>query len=150
MTHFSSEFFGTATVDVSYTEDVFDDQDGVGPMRAAGPLWVLGMVFIGIALLAIQDLLLVRAAWMGWAAVGAAAVGPVLLVTGLVLLPIGIDQNLDFDRANDPDDTSGSVDWKAGLVLGSIAGGLAVAGLALAVVAAAPRWQAHADEAGFD
>ena len=112
---------------VDYTDDNADDSDGIGLIRAGGPLLIVGLVFAFLAMAALAVSLFVRGAHVTLGGASAAALAALLLVLTVILLPIGISQNAD----------EGGLDlaWGAGLYLGVFAAAMAIAAAALGFLA---------------
>lgn len=120
-TGFESCSGGCATVD--YTDESLDGTDGIGLMRAAGPLLITGIVVTFVAMATLAASLFVRGAYLCLSGSIAATVGFVLLLLALIFLPVGLDQ------ATQESDLE--LTWGAGLVLACIGTASALAGAAL-------------------
>jgi len=121
--------FGNSHVSVDYSDPNFDDQDGAGLLRAAGPLMIVGIVLTFVAMAALAVSLFVRGAFITLGGSIGAALAVVFLLLALILLPIGIDQNF-AENAGQED-----VSWGAGLYLGVFGTAFALAGTVLAFLA---------------
>ncbi len=109
-----------------WTNDGFDDDEGIGLLRAGGPLWITALVLLGAALVA-PSYKVYGFPWMDWAVTGAVALAALFAVLALVLFPIGVAAS--HQGSVDAGQADGTVSWLAGLYLG-IAATLAFLGAA--------------------
>ena len=124
---------------VRWSEDAFDDQDAIGGLRASGPLWIAGLALLALSVLWVEHAL-IGIRWAIWPAFGTAAVAAALLVTTVVLLPISIEANHQWDIDNGFSEPDDDLSWLVGLYFGVAAAALALATAVLAFVAA---WRWH-------
>lgn len=113
----------------AYTSSDFDELDGIGLLRAGGPLLAVGMSLAFVAVVLVVLDLAVPERHLDWVAAGTAGLGFLLLLAALIVLPLGIDRALD-DTFGPAADAS----WSAGLFLAVAAGALALAGTATTLV----------------
>lgn len=125
---FELEFEGFGfSASVDYSEDEFDDSDGIGLLRAGGPLLIVGVVLTFLGMAALTTSLFVRGAFVTLGGAAGLALGAVFLVLANIFLPIGMDKLAS--------ETSSDLSWGAGLVLATIASAMALAGTALGFIA---------------
>ncbi len=116
--------FGTFSFD--YSEAVFDDTDGVGLLRAGGPLLITGVVLGFVSMAAMTTSLFIRGINLPlWSSLGM-ALATLFFILATILLPIGIDQN-SADAPN-------GISWVGGLYVAVFGTAMAIAATALGVL----------------
>lgn len=122
-----SSFMGSSS-DTKYSSSEFDDQDGAGLLRAAGPLAIVGLVLSFLAAAVLVVSLFVRTLRLTLIGSIVAALAAVFLILTVVLFPIGISEIHEpgtSQQAGFTFDVSG-IAWGAGLIIGILAAALAI------------------------
>lgn len=105
---------GGQCAEADYTNSELDDADGIGLIRAAGPLIVVGIVLSFLYMAAMVVALFARGTRLPLFASIGGALAWAFLLTGLILMPLGISESVNAESGNG---APGEVTWFVGLYL---------------------------------
>ncbi len=139
---FKVEFeFNGGDLQADWGHDQLDEQDGIGLIRAAGPLLVVGVVLAGLCVLAMEHSWLVAPSAMRLVALALAGLSFIFVLLALILMPVGLDQNLEWTKDAGFTEPGAGIAWGAGFVTGLIATTFSLAQVVAAAIAVKGRFR---------
>jgi hypothetical protein len=118
-----------------WSETSFERDGGIGYLRLAGPILVVGMLFTLFGAIAGEHAAWFKPAGAGPASVLSHGIGALMVVVAIVLLPLGLKENLDWAEARGTMDAGTGMSWGAGLYVGIGAAVLTLLSFAASLVA---------------